>query len=71
MPRAFDDDWVWPAFPYVGGSGSLHDLRDADDRTVKSRLWDLRSTSKAACMAYDKRPAQPKARRVGFAARRP
>lgn len=64
-----DDDWIYPEFPWIGGQGSLHDLRDADN-SPRSRLWNLKSTSKAACIAYDAQ-REPKPRKVGFAARRP
>lgn len=40
-------------------------LERGGEEDRKSRLWDLKSTSKAACEAYDKRP-QVKARAVGF-----
>lgn len=66
-----DEDWVWPEFPVVLGFGSTHEMRDNEPSVRKSRLWDLKSTSKAACLAYDKHQAQPKARKVGFAARKP
>lgn len=64
-----DDDDCWPDFPVILGFGSTHDMRDADD-APRSRLWGLKSTSKAACIAADKTP-EPKARKVGFLARRP
>lgn len=72
MSKLMDDDWIWPEFPWIGAQGSLHDLRDADQPGQRSRLWDLKSTSKAACIAYDKQP-EPKERprKVGFYARRP
>ena len=69
-PRLDDELWL-EDFPVILGFGTLHDLRDAEDQTRKSRLWDLKSTSKAACMAYDRQPKEPKARKVGFAHRRP
>jgi hypothetical protein len=69
-PKADDEIW-WDDFPHIAGFGTAHDMRDAEDKTIKSRLWDLKSTSKAACIAYDKRPAEKSARRIGFAARRP
>lgn len=66
-----DDEDFWPFFPVILGQGSLHDLRDAPD-VQRSRLWQLKSTSKAACIAYDiaKTPRE-KPRKVGFAHRRP
>jgi len=51
------------------GQGTLHELSD-NAEAQKSRLWKLKSTSEAACLAADKRP-EPKARKVGFFARRP
>jgi hypothetical protein len=60
------DDY-WPDFPVILGFGSMHDLADAPE-VRRSRLWDLRSPSKAACMAYDAQ-REPKARKVGFMAR--
>jgi hypothetical protein len=66
MPRSED---YWPDFPVILGFGSTHEMRDAEE-SQRSRLWDLRSTSKAACKAYDARPGT-KARKVGFAARKP
>jgi hypothetical protein len=63
MPRSED---YWPDFPVILGHGSAHDMRDAEDKTIKSRLWDLRSTSKAACAAYDKKPKPKRTRRAGF-----
>ena len=72
MPRSFDDDWYMPEFPWVGGQGSVHDLRDAEDPGQRTRLWKLKSTSEAACIAYDKQPkTRQSARKVGFAHRRP
>lgn len=68
MPRAED---FWPDFPVILGFGSTHEMRETKDKTIRSRLWDLKSTSKAACAAYDKRPAEKVAQKVGFAARRP
>lgn len=64
-----DDDWAYYGAPLW--AGSTHEMRDAEDRTVRSRLWDLKSTSKAACRAYDKQAREPKARKIGFLARRP
>lgn len=59
-----DDD-----YPVILGFGSTHEMRDAED-TQRSRLWGLKSPSRAACVAMDK-CSQPKARKVGFLARRP
>ena len=56
-----DDDDCWPEFPVILGQGSLHDLRDAD-QPQQSRLWGLKSTSRAACEAMD-RKREPKARK--------
>ncbi len=67
---SFDDDNYFPEFPVILGQGSLHDLRDATDGP-RSRLWGLKSTSKAACTAYDPRPPKEGERKVGFFARRP
>lgn len=66
MPKAED---YWPDFPVILGFGSTHEMRGAPDAR-RSRLWGLKSTSKAACIAYDAEP-QVKARRVGFAHRKP
>jgi len=63
-----DEDFWEPPALHGYGFGSTHDMRDADQ--PKGRLWGMRSASKAACIAYDKRPAE-KARKVGFCARRP
>lgn len=59
-----EDDEFWPMFPVILGAGSMHELNGVD-QPRRSRLWDLKSTSKAACEAYDRVPATP-ARRVGF-----
>lgn len=67
MPDRSD---YWPEFPVILGFGSTHEMRDAKDTTVKSRLWDLKSTSKAACKAYD-RNDPPKINRVAGFARKP
>jgi hypothetical protein len=64
-----DDDWVWPEFPFIQGFGTTHEMRDAEEGQ-KSRLWNLKSPSRAACIAADKRE-EPRARKVGFMARRP
>jgi hypothetical protein len=59
----------WDDYPVILGFGSTHEMRDAE-QPKRSRLWDLKSTSKAACAAYDKRE-EFTARKVGFFARRP
>lgn len=63
MPTRADDD-DWPDFPAILGQGAVHDLRDADE-AQRSRLWGLKSTSKAACAAYDKQSPAP-TRQAGF-----
>lgn len=68
MPRAED---YWPDFPVILGFGSTHEMREAEDKTKRSRLWDLKSTSKAACAAYDKAGPVHRSRKVGFAHRKP
>lgn len=68
MPKS--EEWL-PDFPVIRGFGSTQEMRDAPDNTERSRLWDLRSTSKAACAAYDRKGATVKALRVGFVHRRP
>lgn len=57
------DDWD---FPWIGGTGSLHDLRDDDDDPRNPRLIGLHSVSKAAARAMGPTPAKPRPRRVGF-----
>jgi len=59
----------WDDYPVILGFGSCHEMNERD-ASPKSRLWDLKSTSKAACRAADANP-EPKARAVGFLARRP
>lgn len=54
----------WDDYPVILGFGSTHEMSDID-RTKRSRLWDLKSTSKAACAAYDKRD-EIAPRMVGF-----
>lgn len=61
----WDDDY--PVL--LGFGGSVHEMNDREE-VRRSRLWDLKSTSKAACIAYDKR-IEPKPRKVGFLAHRP
>lgn len=53
----------WDEFPYYGGQGSVHDLRDAD--RPEPRLWFAKSVSKAAAIALD-HPVKVKQRRIGF-----
>ncbi len=53
-------------FLYIGGSGSLHDLRDADRDPRNPRLSGLKSVSYAAAVAMGPRQ-NDKPRRVGFA----
>lgn len=55
---------AWDDFPVILGFGSTHEMRDADEGQ-RSRLWGLKSTSKAACIAADKR-AEVKPRPIGF-----
>jgi hypothetical protein len=50
-------------FPYYGGQGAVHDLRDADQ--PEPRLWFARSVSKAGAIALAK-PVKVKQRRIGF-----
>lgn len=50
-------------FPVILGFGSLHDLRDAENRTP--RLYGMKSVSRAACWALHKEP-KAKARKIGF-----
>lgn len=66
MPRAED---YWPDFPVILGFGTTHEMRDAADSTTRSRLWDLKSPSKAACTAYDKSSPANKGRAIGFGKR--
>ena len=56
-----DDGWD---FPYFGGNGSLHDLRDAPDG-LNPRLAGLRSVSYAAALAMGSRD-QPNTTKPGF-----
>jgi hypothetical protein len=59
-----DDEW--PDFPWIGGTGSMRDLRDADGDQMNPRLSGLRSVSYAAALAMGSKPAQQKPRKVGF-----
>ena len=61
-----DDDWQYYEGPII--QGSVHDLRDADE-SRRSRLWGLKSASRAACEAADRR-REPKPRKAGFIQRR-
>jgi hypothetical protein len=54
----------WDDFPVILGQGSVHDLRD-NDAPQRSRLWGLKSPSRAACEAAE-RKAEPKQRKAGF-----
>jgi hypothetical protein len=58
----------WDDYPVILGFGSTHDMRDADEG--EPRMWQFKSVSKAAALAYHKRSA-PKPRPVGFHARKP
>lgn len=72
MSKLMDDDWIWPEFPWIGAQGSLHDLRDADQPGQRSRLWDLKSTSKAGLHRLRQATgAEGKAPQGRFYARRP
>lgn len=53
----------WDEFPYYGGQGTVHDLRDAEGR--EPRLWFAKSVSKAAAIALHEEP-RVKQRRIGF-----
>lgn len=53
----------WDEFPYYGGQGTVHDLRDAEGR--EPRLWFAKSVSKAAAIAMHEEP-RIKKRRIGF-----
>lgn len=59
----------WDDFPVILGFGSTHEMNDKD-AAPPSRLWGLKSPSKAACIAADKQ-LEPKPRKVGFLAHRP
>jgi hypothetical protein len=59
----------WDDYPVILGFGSTHEMRDAEE-VQRSRLWGLKSTSRAACIAMDKQKDH-KPRKVGFLARRP
>ena len=56
-----DDDY--PEFPWIGGIGSTHDLRDAD--RPEPRLWNMRSVSRAAALALHNQTDR-KPRHIGF-----
>lgn len=62
MPKADSD---WPDFPVILGFGSAHEMREVEQR---SRLWGLKSPSRAACAAADKQTF--KAQPAGFVRRR-
>ena len=56
-----DDDDEY--FPHIGGTGSLYDLRDADEPTP--RLAGMKSVSRAAARALTTR-SPGRARPIGF-----
>lgn len=57
---AIDDDEF---FPNIGATGSAHSV--SDDDGPPPRLWGLKSVSKAAARALDRRPTST-SRSVGF-----
>lgn len=66
------NDW-WPDFPVIQGFGSTHEMRDKDDGDPRNpRLIGMKSVSYAGAVGLAKpKPKEPRARRVGFLARRP
>lgn len=48
---------------FIGGTGTLHELNGDDG--PPPRLWGLKSVSRAAAVALDRR-AQPERRPIGF-----
>lgn len=60
----------WDDYPVILGFGSTHEMNETPDEQ-RSRLWGLKSTSKAACMAADAGKPKPRTRKVGFLAHRP
>jgi hypothetical protein len=55
----------WPDFPWFGGQGSVHDLRDANSDPRNPRLAEFKSVSYAAAVAMGPND-KPKARKIGF-----
>ena len=54
----------WDDFPWIGGQGSVHDLRD--NQEPEPRLWFAKSVSRNAAVALAKKPAEPKRNPIGF-----
>lgn len=67
--KLMDDDWHMPDFPWIGGQGSCHDLRDAPEVAAtparRRKRYSLREM--IAGMSKDRHGEI----KVGFLARRP